>query len=139
VVDTDTIEVVWIWGTNRVRLVGIDAPESKDGRKLRDQAERLGVDAGSLLAISATIIRQAGTALTGKRLRLVFPNRAIERDAFGRLLAYVEVNRSDFGAMLLRNGLVYPRVEGHPRKAEYLAMNDLAIEQKKGIYGLRRR
>jgi micrococcal nuclease len=138
VLDTDTIEVAWVWGTNKVRLVGLDAPESKDNKKLHDQAKLLRVDAGQLLSISGVITRQMESGLVGRNVNLIFPRVKIERDAFSRLLAYVEVDGKDIGAMLLRNGLVYPRPEPHPRQATYQALNAEARENRKGIYGLQR-
>ncbi|MFH0878739.1 MAG: thermonuclease family protein [Lentisphaerota bacterium] len=138
VMDGDTFEIAWIWGTNKVRLAGIDAPESKDNKKLKDQAKQLGVDVGSLLQLSLLIKSQADTMLPGRSIKLVFPEKEIQRDAFGRLLAYVEIGDKDFGAMLLRNGLVYPRPEKHPRMAKYQEINDQARENKKGIYGMQR-
>lgn len=137
VLDGDTFEVAWIWGTNKVRLAGIDAPESKNNKKLKDQAKDLGVDPSGLLQISGLIKSQADNLLPGRAIKLVFPDKEIERDSFGRLLAYVEVGDRDFGAMLLRNGLVYPRPEKHPRMKDYQELNDQAREDKKGLYGLR--
>ena len=138
ILDGDTFEIAWIWGTNKVRLAGIDAPESKDNKKLKDQARQLGVDPGSLLQISGLIKTQADNLLPGRPIKLVFPDKEIQRDSFGRLLAYVEIGDKDFGAMLLRNGLVYPRPEHHPRQTTYNELNEKARSERKGIYGLRR-
>ncbi|MBU1693266.1 MAG: thermonuclease family protein [Verrucomicrobia bacterium] len=74
--------------------------------------------------------------MKGRQVELVFPSGRVEYDSFGRLLAYVEISGSDFGEMLLRNGLVYPRPEGHPRKARYFEVNEGAKAQRKGMYGL---
>lgn len=138
VVDTDTILVRWLLGTNKVRLAGIDAPESKESKKLREQAAQLGVSPTALLQISQIVIRQLDIALTGKDVVLIFPHNKVEYDSFARLLAYVEVRGSDVCEMLLRNGLAYPRPEPHPRADRYAAVAEEARAQKKGIYGLTR-
>lgn len=136
IVDTDTIEVRWHQGTNKVRIAGIDAPESKDNKKLKEQAVQLKVTPENLLQVSKIVIRQTETAMKDKSIRLVFPHGRIEYDSFGRVLAYVEIGGQDFGEMLLRNGLVYPRPEPHPRKEAYYAINQQAMLQRKGIYGM---
>lgn len=136
VLDADTIEVEWALGRAKVRLAGVDAPEGKDNKKLKDQAKQLGTTPENLLQVSKTIINQAEIVLPGRKIKLVFPRGDVERDSFGRLLAYVEVGNADFGAMLLRNGLVYPRPEPHPRKETYLALNEQAVQARKGLYGL---
>lgn len=138
VVDTDTIVVEWIYGTNKVRLAGIDAPESKDNKKLREQAEKLGITPSALLQMSQVVIRQMDIMITGKDVKIVFPRDKVEYDSFGRVLGYIEVDGKDVCEMLLRNGLSYPRPEPHPRKERYARVGAEAQAQRKGIYGLSR-
>ena len=139
VLDPDTIEVAWKGGKEKVRVAGIDAPEKKLGKKLTEQAHILNVRAESLLQVSELVIRQMDMSLTGRPVHLVFPRGRVEYDSFGRLLAYVETaGKKDMGEMLLRNGLVYPRPEPHPRRDRYYSVNQVAQLQKKGIYGLTR-
>ena len=79
VVDGDTVDVRIDGGTERVRLIGINTPETKDPRRL---VECYGPEASAL----TTLLLPAGT---GVRLE-----RDVEaRDDYGRLLAYVR--RSD--------------------------------------------
>lgn len=136
VLDADTIGIRWLSGTNKVRVAGIDAPESKLNKKLREQAEQLKVRPESLLQISQVVIRQMDIMLTGKDIRIVFPRREVEYDSFSRVLAYIEVDGKDIGEMLLRNGLCYPRAESHPRKERYFEVSAEARTQRKGMYGL---
>ncbi len=138
VLDGDTFEIVWANGTNKVRLAGIDCPEVHDNNKLQDQARRLHTTPGALLQIGQTIKNQADVQLPGRQITLVFPRKTIERDAFGRLLAYVEVNGMDFGGMLVRNGLAYPRSEENPRRLKYESLNAQAQQQKKGVYAFQK-
>ncbi|MBP7830630.1 MAG: thermonuclease family protein [Kiritimatiellae bacterium] len=136
VVDTDTIVIHWLYGTNKVRMAGIDAPEKKENKKLREQAEMLKIKPAALLQISQVVIRQMDIMLTGKDVKIVFPRGKVEYDSFGRVLAYIEVGGKDICEMLIRNGLVYPRPEPHPRKERYAQVNAEAKAQRKGIYGL---
>ncbi len=138
VVDSDTIVIEWLLGTNKVRMAGIDAPESKDNKKLREQAVNLNMTPSALLQVSQVVIRQMDIMLTGKDVKIVFPRGEVEYDSFGRVLAYIEVGEQDVCEMLLRNGLAYPRPEGHPRKERYARIAEEARAQRKGIYGMSR-
>jgi micrococcal nuclease len=98
VVDGDTI-IVDMDGTEaRVRLIGVDTPESvhPDGEKNVAYGE-----------IAADFTKEA---LEGKRIRLEFD--AQERDRYGRLLAYVY---TDGGEMFNETLLA----EGHAQLATY--------------------
>lgn len=93
VVDGDTLLVT---GVDRrqavlVRLTGIDAPETGDGRTVR---ECFGPEARAWLA---------GQVSRGSRVRLVFD--VGERDRFGRRLAYVyRADGTFLNAALVENG-----------------------------------
>jgi micrococcal nuclease len=89
VVDGDTIEVA---GGERVRLIGVDTPETKDPKR------PVGCFGKEASAFTASLL-PAGT-----RVRLV--GDAEQRDRYGRLLAYV-YRRTDglfVNAELLRRG-----------------------------------
>jgi micrococcal nuclease len=75
VVDGDTIEVSVGGGSERVRLIGIDTPETKDPRT---PVECYGVEASA---------RTAELLAPGTEVRLV--RDVEERDRYDRLLAYV--------------------------------------------------
>ncbi len=138
ILDPDTIEVEWKGAKEKVRFAGIDAPEKKEGKKLNDQAKMLKIQAGSLMQVSQLVITELNGRLVGQNVDLVFPTGRVEYDSFGRLLAYIERNGKDVGEMLLRNGLVYPRPEPHPRKEHYAQVNVQAQQQRKGFYGFTR-
>jgi endonuclease YncB( thermonuclease family) len=91
IIDGDTI-VVRLENDKeeRVRFISVDAPETvKPGVK----AEPWGPEASQFTK----------NMLEGKNVVLVFD--VSERDRYGRLLAYVEVNGQDIGEALLREGL----------------------------------
>lgn len=79
IVDGDTIvvsfdRVTGLGGSEKVRLIGVDTPETVDPRR---PVERFGKEAA----------RFARERLLGRRVRLAFESRL--RDHYGRLLAYV--------------------------------------------------
>ena len=79
IVDGDTVDVRVDGRTERVRLIGINTPETKDPRR---PVECYGPEASAL----TTLLLPAGTAVRLER-------DAEARDDYGRLLAYVR--RSD--------------------------------------------
>lgn len=81
IVDGDTIVVTYGGRTDRVRVLGIDAPEK--GRCYANQA-------------TAEARRLAG----GKQVRLVGDSSQAIRDRYGRLLAYVMAPVGDVGQRL---------------------------------------
>jgi micrococcal nuclease len=88
VVDGDTITVTLADGRETVRIIGINAHER-----------------GECLADEAT--RRLQDLVAGREVELV-PDRS-DRDRYGRLLRYVEVDGSDAGAELVRAGLALAR------------------------------
>ncbi len=110
--DGDTLEVSWFFGTNKIRVAGIDCPETQRGKKLNKQAVMLGIeDPENLYATAKQLTAVLEKSVVGRDVSLSFPSGGIEYDSFGRLLAYVEVKQKDLGSMLLRSGLAYPRPE----------------------------
>jgi micrococcal nuclease len=125
VVDGDTVDVRIGAGTERVRLLGINTPESVDPRK---PVECYGKEASK---------RTADLLPRGTRVRLV---RDVEaRDKYGRLLAYIY--RVDDGShvnlTLVREG--YARILTIPPNGadvvELTAAANEARAAKRGLWG----
>jgi endonuclease YncB( thermonuclease family) len=103
VVDGDTLDL-----TNgaRVRLVGIDTPETGDCH-------------------SDTATRRVEKLVLGKRVRLAESDE--DQDRYGRLLRYVDIGDVDVGLRLIREGLAIARYDSrdgygfHPREPRYVA------------------
>lgn len=106
VVDGDTIVVSIDGKEERVRLVGIDTPE-KGFCGFEEASEALGL----LLSVSIVGLIEAGVD---------------DRDRFGRLLRYLDIDGSDPGLELIRAGLATAAYDSrtgypaHPREAEYV-------------------
>ena len=104
VVDGDTVDVAWAGHRERVRLLGVDTPETVDPRR---PIGCFGPEA------SAFTHRR----LLGRTVRLRFDRQ--RRDRYGRLLAYVELDGHRFNDELLEAGfarlLVIPPNGSHGR------------------------
>jgi micrococcal nuclease len=113
VVDGDTVDVRRADGTEeRVRVIGIDTPERGE--------------CGFEPATSAM-----AELVLGRRVELVAGARH-DRDRFGRLLRYVDVDGVDAGLALIEDGLAVARYDSrdgygrHDREAAYVAADATA-------------
>ncbi|HEY1601796.1 MAG TPA: thermonuclease family protein [Pirellulales bacterium] len=123
-VDGDTIELE---NGERVRLVGVDTPETVDPRK---PVQYFGQEAS----------RFTHASLDGERIRLVSDQNSAatgHRDHYGRLLAYVFRVRDnlDFNAELVKEGYGHAYVK-YPfeRMDEFLGYEREAREQGRGLW-----
>lgn len=108
VVDGDTVDVVSSTGQKeRIRVIGIDTPE---------RGECGFADAAAALS----------RIVEGKVVTLV-PGARDNRDAYGRLLRYLDVEGRDAGLELIQAGHAIARYDSrdgygrHPREAAYVA------------------
>lgn len=118
VVDGDTIEVALDGGTEDVRYIGVDTPETV---KPGEPVQCFGPQASEL----------NHELVDGEMVRLVFDREL--RDVYGRLLAYVHVGGTFVNAELVREG--YARtLEIPPNTAE--ADRFATLESRAGRAGL---
>lgn len=89
VVDGDTLELGREGKVEKVRLIGIDTPESYPGRKLDRDVQRSGKDAATILALGARAKAHMAGLVEGRTVWL--EDDAEPRDRYGRRLAYVWV------------------------------------------------
>jgi len=120
VVDGDTLDVTWGDRRERVRLLGVDTPETVDPHR---PVGCFGPEA------SAFTHRR----LQGRDVRLRFDRQ--RRDRFSRLLAYVEVDGRRFNDELLAGG--YARLLVIPPNGRYgRVMLDQELEARSARRGL---
>jgi micrococcal nuclease len=104
VIDGDTIDVTWAGRRQRVRLLGVDTPETVDPNR----------PVGCYGPEAAAFTHRR---LEGRTVRLQFDRE--RRDRYGRLLAYVDVDGRRFNDELLAGGyarlLVIPPNGRHGR------------------------
>jgi micrococcal nuclease len=89
VIDGDTVDVAWAGQRERVRLLGVDTPETVDPHR----------PVGCFGPEAAAFTHRR---LEGRTVRLTFDRQ--RRDRYGRLLAYLEVDGRRFNDDLLTGG-----------------------------------
>ena len=87
VIDGDTLKLT---NGERVRLIGIDTPESKPNDKAKRDSKRAGQDIETITKMGQEATKFVKRLVTeGKEVKLEFDVQ--EKDKYGRLLAYVYV------------------------------------------------
>jgi micrococcal nuclease len=121
-VDGDTIEVELDGGTEDVRYIGVDTPETVD------PDEPVGCYGHAASRFNAGLVE-------GERVRLVFDREL--RDRYGRLLAYVSVDGRLVNAELVRRGyartLVFPPNTAHAD--QFARLQQHAADAGRGLWG----
>ena len=103
-IDGDTVDLS---NGQRVRLIGIDAPETGSGSCATKATNRM-------------------KALVLGQIVKVTPGARDDKDKYGRLLRYVETAKYDAGRTLINEGLAIARYDSrdgygtHPREAKYV-------------------
>ncbi len=124
VVDGDTLDVSIAGKTQRLRLIGIDTPETVDPRK---SVQCFGVEASN----------KAKQLLTGARVRLEVDHSQGDKDKYNRLLRYVylEDGRS-FNKLMIAEGYAFEYTYSTPYKyqAEYKQAQTNARNQGLGLW-----
>jgi micrococcal nuclease len=124
VVDGDTVDISpAIMGTEDVRLIGMDTPETVDPG---EGVEPYGPQASAF----------AKRELTGRKVGLAFDVEKI--DQYGRLLAYVYTNGSMFNEELVEKGYAqaYPYPPNTTHESKFAAAQSRARASGIGIWAL---
>jgi micrococcal nuclease len=109
VVDGDTFVCTNGSDTAKVRILGFDAFETRNGDRLDKQAARAGISVERALALGNKAKDEATALLLDKTVILHRGNkRAPNRDLYGRSLRYVIVNDEDFAAAMIRRCYAAP-------------------------------
>ncbi len=136
VVDGDTIIVKRGGRTEKVRLIGIDTPESKENSKAFRDAERKGSDISVIISQgkkATSFLR--GLIKKGDSVSLEFD--VVERDKYGRFLAYVYLGDGRFlNELIVKSGFAYvmsipPNVK---HKNKFIEAFKYARENKLGLW-----
>ena len=124
VVDGDTIDVSIDGKVERLRLIGIDTPETVDPRK---PVECFGVEASN----------KAKTILLGKKVYLESDNTQGELDKYSRLLRYVFLeDGTNFNLLMIKEGYAHEYTYNLPYKyqSEFKQAQKDAEANKKGLW-----
>lgn len=139
VVDGDTFHCTMSSGEEvKVRLVGVDTPESSENPKARKDAERRNVSVEEIIRmgkLSAEFTRR----LLPKGTKVYLEFDVQKTDRYGRLLAYVWLSDgSMLNELLIREG--YAQVYTVPPNVKYqerlLQAQRYARENEKGLWGM---
>jgi len=124
VVDGDTLEILKYGKTEKVRLIGVDTPETLDPRK---PVQCFGKEASA----------KTKGLLTGKSVRLEFDSIVGEKDKYGRLLAYVWNENELVNLKLLKEGYANEytyRRQKYKYQADFKNAETLARSQSIGLW-----
>ena len=125
VVDGDTIDVQVNGETKRIRLIGIDAPETRHPEK---KIEPYGPEASAF----------AKRLLLGQQVKLKFRRKNIwELDRYGRVLAYVYLCPDELlvNLEMIRRGLAKATCsDGHPLQDLFIFAEKTAQRMKEGQF-----
>lgn len=124
VVDGDTIDVTLNGVTERVRLIGIDTPETVDPRK---PLQCFGKEASD----------KAGQILQNKEVELKDDPTQADKDSFGRLLRYVFLKDGlFFNKYMIEEGYAFEYTYRTPYKyqQEFRDAQKYAEENKRGLW-----
>ncbi len=134
VVDGDTVRAQLHGREERVRLLGLDAPERFPGPRLEQQARQLGIPPEELRRWANAAYAFARRHLAGQRVGLELDQE--ERDEFGRLLAYVWAGRTLFNLELVRQGYAWahPVLPNLRYAAAFAACEQEARELRRGLW-----
>lgn len=125
VVDGDTLDIRFGLRVGRVRLIGVEAPESSlNSKALRDSA-RSGTDVAAIVAMGKKAAAFTRRYLDGRAVGLEYDVQ--KHDRYGRTLAYVWSGRDMFNAIIVREG--YAQVMTVPPNVRY-ALLFLACERE---------
>lgn len=124
VIDGDTIAVLQNGAELKIRIIGINTPESVDPRR---GVQCFGKEA-------ATIAKEQ---LLNREVLLESDPSQDAQDKYGRLLRFVWIDdNTDFGAWMIENGYAYEYTYDTPHKNQekYRTLQQTAAQEKKGLW-----
>lgn len=135
VYDGDTIQVS---GVGKVRLLGVDALDSRNQSKIREQARNLGMERGQVVGWARKAESFARGKLAGRIVKLEMGRE--KRGDYGRLLAYVHFDgksgKINFNRLLLQRGFATAYCAFDYRlKNEFLRTEKEARRRNRGLWG----
>lgn len=124
VIDGDTIAITYNDIEEKVRLIGINTPETVDPRR---PVQCFGKEA----------TKEMKSLVSGKEVGLEFDDTQSLRDIYGRLLAYVYLPDGEMvNRKMLAEGYAYEYTYGKPYKyqKEFKSLQTLAENNKRGLW-----
>ena len=125
VIDGHTVDVIVNGKKERIRMIGVNTPETVDPRK---PVECFGKEASN----------QVKSLLVGEKVSLEKDDTQSDRDKYGRLLRYVALaDGTNVSLSLIKEGYAYEYTYDLPYKyqSDFKNAQKLAMDQKKGLWG----
>jgi micrococcal nuclease len=136
IIDGDTIQTLYGGVERKIRLIGIDTPESRVNKKTKRDAERSGQDIETIIALGkrATVYVES-LVEPGGTITIEFDVQELDR--YGRLLGYVYLsNGKMLNEEIVKAG--YANVMTIPPNVKYedrfLKVYKYAMEKRKGLW-----
>lgn len=133
--DGDTLAVRYSDGKEEtVRVLGIDTPETEDHGNWGSEFSGIS-DPSYLTEWGLKASEHTRSLAKGKSVTLTADCQAEDYDQYGRLLSYVDIEGSDLGATLIKEG--YARVytaQAFERKSQYLSLQSEAQRSRTGLW-----
>jgi len=140
VIDGDTMDVEYANGSNeRVRLLGVDTPETHTGVSPEEWEGIPDSEAGRqcLQTWGDRASQYATQELAGKTVTLAIDPESDVRGGYGRLLGYLVYNGSSFNYRLLDTGYARMYDSQFSRRDEYAALEQSAMAREAGAWTCR--
>lgn len=138
VIDGDTIEVMVAGHQERLRLIGIDTPESRSNHRALEQANRSHNSKEAIVAMGKCAKQFTSLLLPhGQSVRLETDRR--KRDKYGRLLAYIYLPSGEMAnEVILSSGYAYPlSIPPNIRHEKRFKTNFRdSVSKKRGLWSL---
>jgi micrococcal nuclease len=130
-IDGDTIELS---DGQKVRLLGVDTPESHKNSKLKKDIKRSGQDEKEVLLAGKKAAEFTESFAVGKEARLEFEDKH-KKDYFKRTLAYVYIGGRSLNETLITSGYACAYVK-YPfsKKSKFVSLQVRAERERKGLW-----
>ncbi len=138
VIDGDTFICKLVNGKKeKIRMIGIDTPESRPNRKAKRDAIKTGKSLKEIIEMGKKATKFTKRFLKkGKKIFLEFDIE--KRDRYGRLLAYVWLDKNTlFNELIIKKGFatVYTKPPNVKYVNRFRKAQRIAIKERRGLWG----
>jgi len=117
VVDGDTVVILLNGQEEKVRLIGVDTPESKNNEKARRDSSKTGESVSEIVKLGKEAAQYTKSILP-KGTKVTVETDVQPRDRYGRLLAYLYLENGEMvNSLIIQNG--YAQVMTIPPNVKY--------------------
>ena len=132
VIDGDTVSGKVKGEKVTIRLIGLDAPETRDNERSQQQVGWWNCNLRSILGMGGKARSSLQNLIQGRRIEIV--TDVEEHDRFNRKLGYLYSDGKNINAELLRLGVV-KRLRVQPNNSKATELDSAELEARKGRRG----